>query len=332
MKLALKMTCNFLNSYNMELNIDHTAKNKTVYTSFGNKDVLIYEDSVRNQIEIPFISSSECYKYLGIHVNLDLNWDKQKIILWNSFQRQINFLCNKCLSIKQVTKILNIVILPALYYSLQFFNLSKIWAAKYERKLALLLSKYLHIPEASPLHFQRGHQDGSFNLAKFKLQHLNLPILSLLRVVNSRKDKITSKIVLDSLDLILADLIYPKGITRILVNPNTQENDNLAKLDWFLYDYELIKKLSKVDIHSVFQLLKNGLFISFDTLKQMIQHRQKRICISKDDYSYLSKTLCNEDKSLKSSVIDAINGQFSKTPLYPPYLKVNDHICVIIAI
>ena len=94
MKLALNMTNNFLNSYNMELNIDHSGKNKTVYTSFWNKEILYYKDIKDNIIEIPYITSSECYKYLGMHINLELNWDKQKIILWNSFQKQINFLSN----------------------------------------------------------------------------------------------------------------------------------------------------------------------------------------------------------------------------------------------
>ena len=328
MKLALKMTNNFLNSYNMELSIDHTSKNKTAFSSFGNKETLIYEDLIGKQIEIPFISASECYKYLGIQINLDLNWDKQKIILWNSFQKQINFLCNRCLSIKQVTKILNQVILPALYYSLQFFNLSKLWAARFERKLALLLSKYLHIPEASPLHFQRDFQDGSFNLTKFKLQHLNLPILSLLRVVNSNKDEITSKIILNSLDSILANLTFPNGITNIMINPCIQERSNLSKLSWFLYDYELINKLVKLNIFSIFQLFNNGILLSFDLLKRKIRETFQRTLITNENYNYLVYTLCNSDKTLKTSIIDAINKQYTKIPLVSPYCRINDRICI----
>ena len=328
LKLALNMICNFLNLYNLELNIDHSAKNKTVYSSFGNKETLIYEDIKHRNVEIPFISSNECYKYLGVYINLDLNWDRQKIILWSSFQKQINFLCNKCLNIKQVTKILNIIIIPALYYSLQFFNLSKIWAAKFERKLALLLSKFLHIPESSPLHFQRSYSEGSFNLTKFKMSHVNLPILSLLRVINSIKDKKTSKTILNSLDSILGELRFPKGITNIMINPALSDIRNLTNLKWFLYDYDLINKLSKVNITSIQHILKRGILIPFDVLKSQIKRTYSKNLITLENYKYLEDTLCNNDKTLKSSVLDILNSQYNKINIFPPYTIINNRICI----
>ena len=327
MELAFNMICKFLRSYNMELNIDHSAKNKTVYTSFTNRGILMYKNLENSPTEVPFINASECYKYLGININLELNWDKQTIILWNCFQRQINFLCNKCLTTKQVTKILNSIIMPALYYSLQFFNLSIKWATKFERKLALLLSKYLHIPEASPMHYQKPYQDGSFNLAKFKLHHLNLPILSLLRVINS-KDTETANTILNSLGMILGDLTIPNGISNIVLNPHQQINGNMSKLTYFLYDYELVNKMSKANITILSQLFENGFLLPFDLLKIKIKNRHPKIKISLEEYIYLTNTLCNENKSLKSSIIEAINNQTHEIPILPPYVEINNRICI----
>ena len=121
---AMEMINTYMNSYNMELNIDSNGRNKTVHTALKFEGGLSYYDLNGMHIEIPYLTASESYQYLGINLNLELNWEPQINRLWNSFQKQIIFLSNRCLTVKQVIKILNQVTLPALYYSLNFFNIS----------------------------------------------------------------------------------------------------------------------------------------------------------------------------------------------------------------
>ena len=179
----------FINYYSLELNVDGNNKNKTVYTSFKPNDNLIYKCVDNNQIIIPYIESFVSYKYLGININLDLNWEKQRNISWNIFQRQIAFLHNRCISVKQIIKILNSIVIPTLNYSLQFIYYPNKWLARMERLIAILISKYLHIPEASPFHFQRQHLDASYNLQSIKMNQQCIPIQSYFKALYSVIEK-----------------------------------------------------------------------------------------------------------------------------------------------
>ena len=64
----------------MELSIDPLNKNKTVYTSFSEQQPIRLTDFKGNQIIIPFANKEHYYRYLGIWVNLELNWIKQQTV------------------------------------------------------------------------------------------------------------------------------------------------------------------------------------------------------------------------------------------------------------
>ena len=68
LKIALNMTSDFLHKYRLDLNIDLSNKNKTIFTSFYNFNYSLKFNTLSSQlIEIPYISAEESYKYLGIH-------------------------------------------------------------------------------------------------------------------------------------------------------------------------------------------------------------------------------------------------------------------------
>ena len=68
--------------------------------------------------------------------------------------------------------------------------------------------------------------------------------------------------------------------------------------------------------------------LSFDLLKRKIRETFQRTLITNENYNYLVNTLCNSDKTLKTSIIDAINKQYTKIPLVSPYCRINDRICI----
>ncbi len=67
----------YCNYYGLSINFD--GKDKTVYTT--NDDNLKYKITFENKIKTLIrISKNECYKYLGVYINLNLNWEKQHMI------------------------------------------------------------------------------------------------------------------------------------------------------------------------------------------------------------------------------------------------------------
>ena len=58
------------------------------------------------------IDKNECYKYLGIYINLNLNWEKQKNILRTKILRQLFFIEKKCFNTIQTINIINKVLIP----------------------------------------------------------------------------------------------------------------------------------------------------------------------------------------------------------------------------
>ena len=80
----------------------------------------------------------------------------------------------------------------------------------------------------------------------------------------------------------------PPGIKRIWINPNDRIDSNLERIQWFLYDYELVEKLNKGGIIFLSDLIKNNNLMSFIDLKSKIMNFSiGRIKLSMDNYKYI---------------------------------------------
>ena len=329
MVASFAMINEFVNYYNLKINIDNKLKNKTVYTSFTPNSNLVYIKVNNEQIEIPYMDSSSSYRYLGIQLNLDLNWDKQRTIVWSTFQKQISFLHNRCITTKQLIKILNTVIVPSISYGLQFYSFPKRWVAKIERQLALLLSKHIHIPEASPLHFQRPHKESSFNLQSVKVSQRIIPYLSLIRTANGSNNVETTNIIISTLECHLEEFELPPEISRIWKNPYKFQRENINRINWVLYDYELTKKLNNMGITSLKAISNNNYLHPYQMLRKLITRCSNgRKSLSVEEYDKLRFELCNEDSKLKRELVNELEGIRSPTGFGSEFITINNWICV----
>jgi len=79
------------------------------------------------EINLPKLESSELYEYLGVYINLELNWDKQRIISKKKLLRQNYYLRSKCFNTTQTIDIINKVIISAAVYRMYTMNMGTKW-------------------------------------------------------------------------------------------------------------------------------------------------------------------------------------------------------------
>ena len=66
----------------------------------------------------------ESYKYLGIWINLNLDWSDQMKQSNCSFNKYISYLYKKCFTATQTGEILNLVVFPTITYRMNVINYS----------------------------------------------------------------------------------------------------------------------------------------------------------------------------------------------------------------
>jgi len=79
----------------------------------------IHLQKTNEKVLLPRLTGHETYKYLGVHLNVVLNWDKHLQISENKLRRHLYCLKNKHYSRRQTVKICNTVIIPYLTYGLE---------------------------------------------------------------------------------------------------------------------------------------------------------------------------------------------------------------------
>ena len=77
---------------------------------------------------IPLLNSNQNYKYLGLPVNLDLKWGALLSDLKNKYLNLLDIICKKFyLGSDLIIKLINMVLIPKLAYSFQFFIARSTW-------------------------------------------------------------------------------------------------------------------------------------------------------------------------------------------------------------
>jgi hypothetical protein len=95
------------------LEISNDGKEKTVYTTNSQTKAHVVDPGGK---EIPFLAPEESYRYLGIYVNLKLDWKKQLDVIEKKVIRQTNYLRHRAFTGAQTIKIVNKVIIPSVMY------------------------------------------------------------------------------------------------------------------------------------------------------------------------------------------------------------------------
>ena len=188
----LQRMINFISKYNyfcgLKLNIDNSKSKTAIEHDF----FVIQNNTIQ---KIPHLNSNESYKYLGIHINLDLNWTKQQIIIKDNLIRHLNHLKNRCYTTTQIITIINKVIIPSVEYRLNIIKFSD----KYLNNLDWIISNFIYNKLKikgynSSIHLSKPAKYGGFNVTNITNLAKTAPIKLLNQLFNS-KDKYTITIL-----------------------------------------------------------------------------------------------------------------------------------------
>lgn len=146
-----------------ELGVDLSAKSKTaVMTNDDGLERICIKASVRGagpvEYEIPILRGDETYKYLGVHINTNLGWEKQLELTANRVKYHAAVLRRKCFPAVQTVRIINQVIIPAVTARLAAVEVPVGYLATLDRILGGLVNnkmgmrynaslKYLHLDQ-----------------------------------------------------------------------------------------------------------------------------------------------------------------------------------------
>jgi len=102
------------------LEISAVGSDKTIYTSNREKEegtkLYIINPKTKAKETIPWLPKNESYKYLGLHINLCLDWTAQIKISNTNYMRHLAYLRRRCFTPSQTAEILNLVVFPAITY------------------------------------------------------------------------------------------------------------------------------------------------------------------------------------------------------------------------
>jgi len=169
----------YFDKFGLEMAMQHSFNSvdtveKTVYTSNRGKSeprTLMYKNK-----SIPYMESSGSYKYLGVYINLDLNWTKQTTVTNYNYMKHIAYLRKKCFTASQTAEILNLVVFPAITYRMGVVIFPDEYIAKWDKSARNLMSYKLHANQVlGCIHWHLQQNFGGYNLFQLKdLQIINI--------------------------------------------------------------------------------------------------------------------------------------------------------------
>ena len=149
------------------LSIETDIKNpsKTVFSTNipGIHNIKLHQQNT--EFNIPLISTDTSYKYLGIWINLDMNWNKQMNQIQATVSKFINHLNYRCYSTKHIVSIINKVLSPSITYRSAIISFPYEFLNNINWRIGNLLYRKLHLPGwNSPSHIQSSEELGGFGV------------------------------------------------------------------------------------------------------------------------------------------------------------------------
>ena len=128
LQFMLNTCVNYFNYIGLDISVD--GRDKSVYSSNTGApttknehlSVVVNENGKMVRKNLPYYESHESYKYLGLWINIDLNWGAQTRASNLMFQKYTSFLYKKCFNASQTAEILNLVIFPAITYRMNLIK------------------------------------------------------------------------------------------------------------------------------------------------------------------------------------------------------------------
>lgn len=181
----------YCDTYGLKINID--SRDKSVYTSTTNRptDALYSYESTRGQIKMgkpyPKIGSDECYKYLGIPINLQLDWTELEKNCRDKLSRQLNYIRMKCFDSSQATIIINKVFIPALLYRIRVAPVSDSLLKECDNLIASVIYRKMYLPRnTGKLALALPAENNGFAITNLEYERKRALTSSILRTLNGR--------------------------------------------------------------------------------------------------------------------------------------------------
>lgn len=150
------------------LEISNDGKEKTVYSTNAQTKAEV-KDSLGK--EIPFLPPEESYRYLGIYVNLKLDWKKQLDVMENKVIRQTNYLRHRAFTGAQTIKIVNKVIIPSVMYRASVIEIPTKMLRRLDAITSALVFRKWKMPANSGRNYLFARpQEGGLSLLSVEMQ------------------------------------------------------------------------------------------------------------------------------------------------------------------
>ena len=133
----LKIVKKILNTYGIQINYK-----KTKYSSTYKKDKDIQID---NEV-IKYITQATCYRYLGILINLNLNWQRDQKKAVQNFLYKLNRIKFQLYSPDIKVEIINNILMPALVYHMNFYIFSACQKKIIKKNIISMVRLWYNIP------------------------------------------------------------------------------------------------------------------------------------------------------------------------------------------
>ncbi len=149
MQRAWDMLTAFSRATGLEISCD-SSREKTVYTTNSDHEVA---KLMLNGAEIPRLAPEESYKYLGVYVNLNLDWEKQKEEITRKLKIQTNYIKHRAFTAQQTVMIINKVFIPSVLYRANVIALPQALTRSWDMLTTKTVFRKLNMPPVSGRNF-----------------------------------------------------------------------------------------------------------------------------------------------------------------------------------
>jgi Reverse transcriptase (RNA-dependent DNA polymerase) len=300
MQELFDITTQYFNYFGLEMCIDD--RDKTVYTS--NRGSVEGKTLLYNGKKVPWLKPSESYKYLGVYINLDLNWNKQILITDLGFIRHIAYLRRKCFTASQTAEILNLVVFPVITYRMCVVVFPDEYITKWDDMVRSLMAHKLHSnPQLACRHWYLQHKYGGYNLFKLKdLQIINTVSNYLNFAANSIDDFATAAVdgtfhESNTIQKLQEKLSKLKLV--IAQNPAVLDDNYQYLPQHYIKSINLLNKIKENNINSISDFItEKGILFGPAHMQDRLKFKKNW---TKSTQNSLKSEICNEKDPLNKA-------------------------------
>ena len=298
------------------LQIAYDTRDKSVYTNNTSGIDKLYideKDQYNNVIRkyLPYYSKEESYKYLGVWMNLSLNWNAQISASNFVYNKYITYLYKKCFNATQTVEILNLVVFPTITYRMNIIWFPEKIITKWDKVAKNLIAYKLRENQyLGSNQWFLPYKWYGFNLFKLKDLQKICVIPNFINYAANFIDKYsaqsTAAIFHEGEMKELATYILKKYRLEMYENPEHYEHTSEKQINKFIMNKMMMHKLLKASIENIDELLDDIVLKDKDELEEEFD-----IKMTKTSYNNLKKEIC---KPNSNEVLDNILKRINRYP------------------